>query len=103
MRGLEPLLITKEGALELNGQAVSPDEARPEAAWANADVFFNPVAGREFMITALKSPDLKWAQSGAAGYDHPIFGQLVGKGVRLTTSHGQAIGMAEYVVAGVLD
>jgi phosphoglycerate dehydrogenase-like enzyme len=101
--GLELLRIAEDGSLQLGGKAVSAEEARPEAAWANADVFFSPAAGREFMITALKSPDLKWTQSGAAGFDHPVFGQLVGKGVRLTTSHGQAVGMAEYVVAGVLD
>ncbi len=92
--GLESVLIAGDGALSVDGEAVSPDEARPDIAWANGDVFFSPVAGREFMITALKSPALKWTQSGAAGFDHPIFAQLVGKGVRLTTSHGQAIGMA---------
>ena len=29
--------------------------------------------------------------------------QLVSRGVRLTTSHGQAVGMSDYVMAGVLD
>jgi phosphoglycerate dehydrogenase-like enzyme len=42
-------------------------------------------------------------QSATAGFDHPMFGQLVSKGVSLTTSHGQAVGMADYVLAGVLD
>jgi len=32
-----------------------------------------------------------------------VFGTFVRRGVRLTTSHGQALGMAEYVLAGVLD
>ncbi len=55
------------------------------------------------MAAILKAPALIWMQSGAAGYDHPIFRQVVEKGARLATSHGQAVGMAEYVVAGVLD
>jgi phosphoglycerate dehydrogenase-like enzyme len=103
MRGLELLLMADDGSISFNGQAISSEDAAPEAAWANADTFFSPGAGREFMVTLLQAPAVKWTQSGAAGFDHPIFGQLVGKGVRLTTSHGQAVGMAEYVVAGVLD
>src|SRR5438552_3729170 len=97
--GLEPVLVSHEGVLSRDGRPVAPNEAAPEVAWVSADVFFSPDAMREFMITALKAPALKWVQSGAAGFDHPIFGQLVGKGVRLTTSHGQAVGMAEYVLA----
>jgi phosphoglycerate dehydrogenase-like enzyme len=101
--GIEPVLVTGEGAFTAGGRGLEADAVDPEVAWANGDVFFSPAAGREFMIAALKAPSLKWVQSGAAGFDHPIFGQLVGKGVRLTTSHGQAVGMAEYVLAGVLD
>ena len=59
-------------------------------------------ASRNFMIAALKSDALKWVHSGAAGFDHPVFRQLVEKGVRLTNSHGQAISIAEYVLAEVL-
>jgi phosphoglycerate dehydrogenase-like enzyme len=89
------------GRITLDGRAVPEDEARAEAAWTNADVFFGP-ASRQFMIAMLKSPALKWVQSGAAGFDHPLFGQLVSRGVRLATSHGQAVGMADYVLWGVL-
>lgn len=100
--GIEPLRMQPDGAILLNGAAVSSDDAEPEAAWANADVFFGQ-ASRDFMVALLKSPKLAWVQSGAAGFDHPIFGQLVDKGARLTTSHGQSVGMAEYVLATVLD
>src|SRR5580704_11679889 len=55
------------------------------------------------MIALLNAPALQWVQSAAAGFDHPIFAQLVNKGVRLSTSHGQAVGIADYVLAGVLD
>lgn len=99
---VEPLLLTDEGGLTLNGAPVALEDARPEAAWANSDVFFSG-AMRPFASATLKSPDLKWVQSGAAGYDNAIFGQFVQKGATLTTSHGQAVGIADYVLWGVLD
>ncbi|MDB5430002.1 MAG: hypothetical protein JWP35_1118 [Caulobacter sp.] len=100
--GVEPLLVNDAGEIRLNGAVLSADEAAPEAALANADLFASPAAGL-FMTALLKSPALRWVQSGAAGFDHPIFGRIVRKGARLTTSHGQAVGMAEHVLAGVLD
>jgi len=99
---VEPVLVDDAGAITLGGRSLTPDEAAPEAVWANADVFFGGGA-RAFMTSALKSPALKWVQSGAAGFDNPVFGQFVQKGARLTTSHGQAVGMADYVLWGVLD
>ena len=99
---LELLLMDETGAITLNGAPVTPDEAQPDAGWASADVFFG-AAGRHYMIALLKSARLAWVQSAAAGFDNPVFRQFVEKGVQLTTSHGQAVGMAEYVIAGVLD
>ncbi|MDZ4373958.1 MAG: D-2-hydroxyacid dehydrogenase [Phenylobacterium sp.] len=100
--GVEPLLMSASGEVTLNGAPVPADQVKAEAAWTNADVFFGPCA-RAFMVAMLKSPGLKWVQSGAAGFDNAVFGQIVQKGATLTTSHGQALGMAEYVLAGVLD
>ncbi|PZQ61365.1 MAG: hydroxyacid dehydrogenase [Phenylobacterium zucineum] len=99
---LELLIVDEAGQVTLGGQPVTVEAAAPEAAWANADVFFGASA-RPFMTAALKSPNLKWVQSGAAGFDYPVFGQFVQKGASLTTSHGQAVGMADYVLWGVLD
>lgn len=99
---VEPLIVSDDGTIALHGAQVSVDDAAPEVVWANADAFFGG-ASRAFMTAALKSPGLKWVQSGAAGFDHAVFGQFVQKGARLTTSHGQAVGMADYVLWGVLD
>ncbi len=100
--GLEPVLVMADGTYSLAGHALEADEVNADAAWANHEVF-QSAAGRAFMIAALKSPDLKWVQSAAAGFDHPVFGQLVQKGAKLSTSHGQALGMAETVLWGVID
>ncbi|WP_337185895.1 D-2-hydroxyacid dehydrogenase [Phenylobacterium sp.] len=99
---VEPLLMSDSGEVTLNGAPVPADAVNAEAAWTNADVFFGPCV-RAFMTAMLKSPGLKWVQSGAAGFDNAVFGQIVQKGATLTTSHGQAVGMSEYVLAGVLD
>ena len=100
--GVEPVIMDGSGALSLGETPVAIDEAALEAAWTNNDVWFGGNA-REFAVAILKSPTVKWMQSGAAGFDNPMFGQLVQRGVRLTTSHGQAVGMADYVLWGVLD
>ena len=99
---LDYVTIDDAGEISAAGATLTTDEARPDIAWANQDVFFSG-ASRNFMAATLKSPNLKWVQSGAAGFDNPVFGKIVEKGARLTTSHGQAVGMADYVLWGVLD
>lgn len=98
---LQVLLVDRDGQITLDGKPVDVDSAQPEIAWASGEMYSSG-ASRNFMIAALKSDALKWVHSGAAGFDHPVFRQLVEKGVRLTNSHGQAISIAEYVLAEVL-
>jgi phosphoglycerate dehydrogenase-like enzyme len=100
--GLAPLVVDPSGAITLAGAPLSAEEARPDIAWASGELYLSPAA-HDFMIAMLKSPGLRWVQSAAAGYDHPMFADIVRKGAKLTTSHGQAVGMADYVLAGVLD
>jgi phosphoglycerate dehydrogenase-like enzyme len=100
--GVEILTMDEAGALTLQGAPVEIGEAEPDAAWFDHLVFGGP-AVRSFAVALLKAQSLRWVQSAAAGYDNAIFRQLVSKGVTLTTSHGQAVGMADYVLAGVLD
>jgi len=99
---LTPLVVDTSGAVTLAGEPVSAEEARPDIAWASGELYLSPAA-RNFFGAMLKSPNLRWVQSAAAGYDHPMFADIVRKGAKLTTSHGQAVGMADYVLAGVLD
>lgn len=100
--GIEPVLLSETGELTFGGAQIAIEDADVEAAWASMDAFFGPKA-REFSVTMLKSPTLKWVQTASAGFDNAIFPKLVGKGARLTTSHGHAVGIAEYVVWAVLD
>ena len=99
--GVEPILMDKDGRFFEGGKPVKPEDVKPEIGWANNDLFAGPI--RDYMVALLKSPSLKWMQSGAAGFDNPVFAQIVAKGARLTTNHSQAVGMSEYVLATVLD
>ena len=99
---IEPLIVDRDGAVSFAGEVVSPEEAQPEIAWFSGDLYQQKAAG-PFVQTMLASENLKWFHSAAAGFDHPVFQRVAVKGVRFTTSHGQAVGMADYVLAGVLD
>ncbi|HEY7851375.1 MAG TPA: D-2-hydroxyacid dehydrogenase [Caulobacteraceae bacterium] len=99
---LEPLIMDRAGQMTLAGAKVEREAAGPEIAWFSGELYQQPAMG-SFVGATLASPDLKWFQSAAAGFDHPIFARIAAKGARLTTSHGQAVGMADYVLAGVLD
>ena len=100
--GVEALVLDREGKITLGGAPVAAEDARPEVAWFSGALYQQP-ATPAFVGATLASPDLRWFNTAAAGFDHPIFARIAAKGVRFTTSHGQAVGMADYVVAGVLD
>ena len=101
LKGIEPILMDGEGRCTLDGRALAENEIDPEIGWAASDLFTGPV--RAYMIALLKARNLKWVQSGAAGFDNPVFAQIIDKGAKLTTNHSQAVGMSEYVLATVLD
>ena len=100
---LQPILLSPEGELSANGESLENGEADAEIAWASSDVFAGSARTREFMIAALKSKNLKWLQSGAAGFDHPIFRTLFDNGVALSKSNAAAVAISEYVMASVLE
>ena len=99
---LQPLLMRDDGSLWLDGERCAPDAAAPVVAWANSEVYDGGPT-RDFMVFCLKSPSLKLIQSSAAGFDHPVFGMLVDKGIALANSDASAIAIAEFVMASVLD
>ena len=99
---IEPLVMDREGQITLAGAPVAAADARPEIVWFSGDLYQQP-AVPAFVGAVLASEGLKWFHTAAAGFDHPIFARIAAKGARFTTSHGQAVGMADYVMAGVLD
>ena len=99
---LDVLVMDDAGAITLRGSPVDAADAAPDIVWGDHLAFLGP-ASRAFASAMLRSPALTWVQSAAAGFDHPMFRQIVAKGARLSVSHGQAVGIADYVLWGVLD
>ncbi len=99
---IEALVLHEDGRVLSGDRPVDPLVLPPEIAFASTDLFrLGPT--REFMVACLKSPALRWFQSGAAGFDHPVFATLAGKGLVLTNSDASAIAIAEFVLARVLE
>jgi D-2-hydroxyacid dehydrogenase (NADP+) len=74
---------------------------RIEAAFFSGDVF--PDHSRQFFSAARKAPRLKWLHVFNAGVDHPIYTEMLKRGVRLTTSSGATAGpIAQTAIMGLL-
>ncbi|MGD0189782.1 MAG: D-2-hydroxyacid dehydrogenase [Rhizomicrobium sp.] len=98
---LEPMVVSTDGAIHANGQAVAEDAIRPEVMWMSLDLFVNRGLGPFFRV-ALSSPSLKWLQTFNAGLDSPLFKQIFDRGVRISNSNAQAPAISEYILAQVL-
>ncbi len=99
---LDILIMDDTGVITLQGHAVAPSDANPDIVWFSEALYMAPAA-RAFAGAVIAAPNLRWVQSAAAGFESPFFSAIVAKGAHLTTSHGQAVGIADFVVAGVLD
>ena len=100
--GIDAIVMTQDGKFVIGGTEVDIKDVPPEIGWLSFDLFQNPAIGG-YIGAILGSRVLKWVQSGAAGFDNPVFAEFIKKGARLTTSNAQAIAIAEYVLATVLD
>jgi D-2-hydroxyacid dehydrogenase (NADP+) len=75
--------------------------ARIDAAFFSADVF--PHFSRQFFSAVRKAPKLQWLHVFNAGVDHPIYTEMLERGVRVTTSSGTAAEpIAQTAIAGLL-
>jgi phosphoglycerate dehydrogenase-like enzyme len=96
------LRMDGDGGLRRDGATVARDEAAPEVAWGTGDLFDDgPI--RPFFGLVARVPSLRWFASPAAGFENPFFGDLVRRGIRVTTSHASSASIAEYVLRAVLD
>jgi D-2-hydroxyacid dehydrogenase (NADP+) len=68
------------------GRLTDAECARAEIAFFSGDVF--PDFARQFFSAVRKAPRLKWMHVFNVGVDHPIFDEMLARGVRLTTSAG---------------
>ena len=83
------------------GRLSDADCARLDLAFFSSDVF--PQYSRQFFSTVRKAPTLQWLHVFNAGVDHPIYTEMLQRGVRLTTSAGStAIPIAQTAITGLL-
>jgi phosphoglycerate dehydrogenase-like enzyme len=77
------------------------DSAQLELAFFSEDLF--PTYSRQFFSAVRKAPKLEWLHVFNVGVDHPIYTEMLERGVRLTTSAGSTAGpIAQTAITGVL-
>ena len=90
---------------------VLPDEPEArldDAASQTIDIAFfsgdiHPVHSRQFFSALRKAPRLRWLHVFNAGVDHPIYTEMLERGVRLSTSAGSASEpIAQTAITGML-
>lgn len=94
---LEMLVLPSDPEARIDDAAA----ARAEAAYFSGDVF--PAHSKQFFSATRKATKLQWLHVFNAGVDHPVFGTILERGVRLTTSSGAtAEPIAQTAIAGML-
>ena len=72
-----------------------------DAAFFSSDV--NPRYSRQFFSAVRKAPKLEWLHVYNVGVDHPIYTEMLERGVRVTTSAGTtAVPIAQTAICGLL-
>lgn len=100
----------REGGYRIRTAILPPDAAarladeeaaEVDIAFFSVDVF--PAFSRQFFSAVRKAPRLKWLHVFNAGVDHPIYAEMLERGVRLTTSSGTAAKpIAQTAITGLL-
>jgi phosphoglycerate dehydrogenase-like enzyme len=94
---LEPVVLPADPGARL----ADADCARLELAFFSEDVF--PTHSRQFFSAVRKAPALRWLHVFNAGVDHPIYTEMLQRGVRLSTSAGAtAVPIAQTAITGLL-
>lgn len=66
------------------------DLDRLHVAFFSGDAW--PERSSHFMAAVLRAPSLRWLHTFSAGTDHPVFADLLERGVRVSSSSGAAAG-----------
>lgn len=94
---LELLVLPADREARLADEAC----ARIDLAYFSEDLF--PDHARQFFSAIRKAPKLKWLQVFNAGVDHPVYTEMLARGVHITTSSGSAAEpIAQTAITGLL-
>jgi len=102
--GIELVALRPDGAVVLSdGTELDREDTGVEVAWATSDLYEEGGQLRAFFGLVRRLGTLRWFQSQAAGFDAPIFAELIRKGVLFTKSDAHSVPIAEFVLRAVLD
>lgn len=99
--GLDVALYDENGRILHRGQEIDLVEFAPEYFWIHADLFKSEHLMDYFRLMQA-SDSIRWLHTINTGLDHLPYLPLLEKGVRISNNHGQAVAIAEYVLAQVL-
>lgn len=104
-----------EAIAQRHGQSIEwlvlpedPQARLDDASIAKINVAFYTIEimetrGRSFFSAVRKAPGLRWLHTYNVGIDHPIFAEMLSKGIRLTASAGTtAVPIAQTAITGLL-
>lgn len=91
-----------DAEVRVDGEVVPKEAVDPEVAWMTTDLVQGGPLRRFFGITT-RADTLRWLQSSAAGFDAPVFADLLGCGVRLTSMHIAGPPIADVVLRAALE
>ena len=104
--GARFLAMAPDGTIRHGDDEVAWADAQASVAFGSTDLFDRDGDDdgtlRHFFGWVVRNEGLEWFHVAAAGVDDPVFGMLLDRGARLTTSHHTAIPISEYVLAQVL-
>jgi phosphoglycerate dehydrogenase-like enzyme len=107
-RGAELARLASDAGLTLvalpqdrEGRLAGDLVADIEVAFFSTDLY--PDYSRQFFSAVRKAPKLEWLHVFNVGVDHPIYTEMLGRGVRLTTSAGStAEPIAQTAIAALI-
>ena len=94
---LDVVVLPEDREARLSGEACK----NIKVALFSHDVF--PDFSRQFFSAVRKAPNLQWLHAFNVGVDHPIYTEMLERGVRVTTSAGStAVPIAQTAITGLL-
>jgi phosphoglycerate dehydrogenase-like enzyme len=95
------VLMDEDGALSSPTLPLSTETVRLDGAWIDGKVWLSDASNRFWDIIA-QAPDLQWVQSASSGMDTPPFRAIVDRGIAISRTDVQSLGIAEFVLCRVL-
>lgn len=100
-RKVEAVVLEHDGSLATADGRPWP-EAEPSIGWFSRELITTPDAPIGQFLKQVHGGSVRWVQSAAAGYEHPVFQAILDAGIRLSSSDGNSAGIAEFILAEVL-